>query len=121
MSNPHRDIRCKKQVLEYAKQVGNVRKTCRSVDLSVDHVRRTLHMTRPTPLPRVWRFGAFELDLHHGELLRHGVKVPLQEQPLKLLVLLVERADDLVDLVTREMIAAHLWPDAVAMTKVTCR
>ena len=64
-------------------------------------------MTRAAHLPRVLGFGIFELDLHNGELRRHGVRVPLQEQPLRLLALLLEHAGDLV---SREEIATQLWP-----------
>lgn len=65
-------------------------------------------MTNDGQLPRVWGFGVFELDLHTGELRRQGVKVPLQEQPLQLLGLLLEHAGDLI---SREEIEAQLWPD----------
>ena len=64
-------------------------------------------MTQSGQRPRILGFGAFELDLHTGELRRQGVKVPLQEQPLRLLGLLLEQADDLV---SREEIATQLWP-----------
>jgi len=43
-------------------------------------------------------------------LTREGRLVPLQEQPLELLMLLVERADTLV---TRDDIRARIWPDVV--------
>jgi DNA-binding winged helix-turn-helix (wHTH) protein len=56
------------------------------------------------------RFGVFELDLLTGELRRKGVKVPLQEQPFRLLALLVSRPGELV---TRDDLRAALWPDAV--------
>ena len=59
--------------------------------------------------PRV-RFGVFELDASTGELRRKGVKVRLQEQPFKVLSLLVSRAGELV---TREELRRALWPDAV--------
>ena len=64
-------------------------------------------MTRAVHLPRVLGFGVFELDLHNGELRRQGVRVPLQEQPLRLLGLLLDHAGDLV---SREEIATQLWP-----------
>ena len=64
-------------------------------------------MTQPGQRPRVLGFGVFELDLHTGELRRHGVKVSLQEQPLRLLGLLLEHAGDLV---TRKEIETQLWP-----------
>ena len=57
--------------------------------------------------PRILGFGVFELDLHTGELRRHGVKVPLQEQPLRLLGLLLEHPGNLVG---REEIETQLWP-----------
>ena len=58
--------------------------------------------------PQVVGFGVFELDLHTGELLRRGVKVPLQEQPVRLLGLLLEHAGELV---SREEIGTALWPE----------
>ena len=45
------------------------------------------------------RFGIFEVDLHAGELRRHGSKVKLQEQPFEVLPLLLEHPGDVV---TRE-------------------
>lgn len=56
---------------------------------------------------RMARFGAFELDLTAGELRKNGAKVRLQEQPLQVLVLLLERAGDVV---TREELRQKLWP-----------
>ncbi len=64
-------------------------------------------MTQPGQRQRVLGFGVFELDLHTGELRHHGVKVSLQEQPLRLLGLLLERPGDLV---TREEIETQLLP-----------
>jgi DNA-binding winged helix-turn-helix (wHTH) protein/tetratricopeptide (TPR) repeat protein len=55
-----------------------------------------------TPL----RFGAFELDLHSGELRRNGVKVRLADQPRQILQLLLERPGELV---TREQLRERLW------------
>ncbi|HEV3197603.1 MAG TPA: DPP IV N-terminal domain-containing protein [Bryobacteraceae bacterium] len=54
------------------------------------------------------RFGEFELDRRAGELLRRGRKVAIQQQPLRLLDVLVARAGELV---TREEIQQLLWPD----------
>jgi TolB-like protein/DNA-binding winged helix-turn-helix (wHTH) protein/Tfp pilus assembly protein PilF len=56
---------------------------------------------------RLVRFGAFEADLAAGELRRKGVKVKLQEQPFRVLVMLLERAGEVV---TREEIRQRLWP-----------
>jgi cholera toxin transcriptional activator len=56
---------------------------------------------------RVARFGVFELDLSAGELRKSGVKLRLQGQPLQVLVLLLERA---AEVVTREELQQKLWP-----------
>ncbi|HVS32171.1 MAG TPA: winged helix-turn-helix domain-containing protein [Thermoanaerobaculia bacterium] len=53
------------------------------------------------------RFGVFELDAAQGELRRDGVKVRLQDQPLRLLQVLVERPGEVV---TREELRERLWP-----------
>ena len=57
----------------------------------------------PNPL----RFGLFELDLAKGELRKRGRKVTLQEQPFKLLTLLLRRPGEVV---TREELQQALWP-----------
>ena len=57
-----------------------------------------------------FRFGDFELDPAAYELRRAGVRVRLPRQPLDLLLLLVNRAGELVP---RDEIARCLWPDAV--------
>ncbi|HVX65146.1 MAG TPA: winged helix-turn-helix domain-containing protein, partial [Bryobacteraceae bacterium] len=51
-------------------------------------------------------FGVFELDLRTGELRKHGVRIKLQEQPFKVLAMLVERPGEVV---TREEIQKRLW------------
>ncbi len=56
----------------------------------------------------VVRFGVFELDVRSGELRRSGVRVNLQEQPLRVLECLLERPGELV---TREGLRRRLWPD----------
>ena len=56
----------------------------------------------------VLRFGVFELDPGQGELRRAGRRVPLQQQPLRALVLLATRAGQVV---TRDELRAALWPD----------
>ena len=52
-------------------------------------------------------FGVFELDLRAGELHKHGLKVRLQEQPLQVLTMLLERQGEIV---TREELQRKLWP-----------
>jgi TolB-like protein/DNA-binding winged helix-turn-helix (wHTH) protein/tetratricopeptide (TPR) repeat protein len=54
------------------------------------------------------RFGVFEADLQSGELTRRGRRVRLQEQPLSVLVMLLQRPGELV---TREELQSRLWPD----------
>ena len=51
-------------------------------------------------------FGPYRLDLNSGELYRSDLPVKLQPQPAKLLVLLVERAGELV---TRDEIRRSVW------------
>ena len=64
-------------------------------------------MNSAGPLPRITRFGDFEADLHAGELHRHGVRIKLQEQPLQILIMLLEKAGDVV---SREEFRQALWP-----------
>jgi Tol biopolymer transport system component/DNA-binding winged helix-turn-helix (wHTH) protein len=54
----------------------------------------------------VFRFGTFELDLSTGELTHNGRRVALQDQPARVLCLLVSRAGQLV---TREELRRTLW------------
>jgi len=54
----------------------------------------------------VLRFGIFEVDLRNGELRKGGVLVKLQQQPFKVLALLVTRPGDVV---TREELRCQIW------------
>src|SRR5262244_1006966 len=56
---------------------------------------------------RIIRFGAFELDRHAGELRKQGLKIRLQEQPLRILQMLLESPGRLV---SREELRTALWP-----------
>src|SRR5438552_19068618 len=53
------------------------------------------------------RFGTFELDVGAGELRKQGVKIKLQEQPVRILELLLAHPGQLV---TREELRSRLWP-----------
>lgn len=53
------------------------------------------------------RFGAYEVDLRAGELLKEGRKIKLQIQPFQVLSLLLEHAGEVV---TREELQKKLWP-----------
>jgi TolB-like protein/Flp pilus assembly protein TadD len=55
-------------------------------------------------------FGEFEIDSDATELRRSGTAVKLQRQPLKVLLLLIQRAGDLL---TREQIEHEIWGDQV--------
>ena len=61
----------------------------------------------PNYSDRIARFGVFELDLGAAELRKNGAKLRLQEQPFRVLALLLERAGDVV---TREELRQKLWP-----------
>jgi Tol biopolymer transport system component/DNA-binding winged helix-turn-helix (wHTH) protein len=66
---------------------------------------------RPTPEPgtarRIVRFAVFEFDLETGELRKHGLRIKLQGQPIRVLTMLIERAGDVV---AREELQKRLWP-----------
>jgi serine/threonine protein kinase len=58
------------------------------------------------------RFGEFELEVRSAELRRNGVKVRLQEQPFRLLSMLLERPGEVV---YRDEIRKRLWPNGTAV------
>ena len=60
-----------------------------------------------SPLPRVLRFGIYEIDVRAGELRKDGVKLRLQEQPFQVLCVLLEHPSEVV---TREELRNRLWP-----------
>jgi Tol biopolymer transport system component/DNA-binding winged helix-turn-helix (wHTH) protein len=62
----------------------------------------------PDPTAQKIRFEAFELDRQTGELYQNGTKLKLQGQPIAVLTLLLEHPGELV---TREEIRKHLWPE----------
>src|SRR5690242_14685599 len=53
------------------------------------------------------RFGVFELDLSSGELFKSGRRLRLQEQPFRILSLLLEQPGSVT---TRERLKQTLWP-----------
>src|ERR1700748_224906 len=57
---------------------------------------------------RTIRFGAFEADLHSGEDRKSGNRIKLQDQPFKVLQILLERPGNLV---TREELQSRIWPN----------
>jgi DNA-binding winged helix-turn-helix (wHTH) protein len=58
-------------------------------------------------MPRRFQFGLYELDTAARELRKNGNKVRLQEQPLQVLISLLERPQEVV---TREELRQRLWP-----------
>lgn len=55
---------------------------------------------------KIFRFGSFEADINEGKLTKSGIRIRLQEQPFRILALLLENAGQLV---TREQIRQELW------------
>ncbi|MFZ0734820.1 MAG: winged helix-turn-helix domain-containing protein, partial [Candidatus Sulfotelmatobacter sp.] len=53
------------------------------------------------------RFDVFEVDICAGELLKEGQKIKLQEQPFRVLFLLLQRSGEVV---TRDQLRQELWP-----------
>jgi TolB-like protein/DNA-binding winged helix-turn-helix (wHTH) protein/Tfp pilus assembly protein PilF len=62
---------------------------------------------RPSSKVPVYRFGTYELDATTGELKSGAEKQQLQDQPLQVLLALLEHPGELV---TREQLVARLWP-----------
>jgi len=65
----------------------------------------------PTTLPqerRLYRFGLYEVDLEQATLSRQGTLIKLQEQPFRILTLLLEAAGEVV---SREELRKNIWPE----------
>jgi DNA-binding winged helix-turn-helix (wHTH) protein/tetratricopeptide (TPR) repeat protein len=58
------------------------------------------------PIRSILKFGPFEVDPSLGELRKDGVRIPIQEKPLRVLTALMERRGDLV---TRAELHQRLW------------
>jgi len=56
----------------------------------------------------VFRFGLFEADPDSKKLTRSGVPIKIQEQPFRLLLLLLERSGEII---TRDEMRQALWPE----------
>src|SRR6266853_5678448 len=63
-------------------------------------------MGAPVLTRRLYRFGLFSADAESGRLLREGIRVKLQDQPFRILCLLLEHAGQVV---TREELRQSLW------------
>src|SRR5215469_907596 len=56
----------------------------------------------------VVRFGTYEVSLRSGEVRKSGLQIRVQQQPMKLLQILLERQGEVV---TREELRGRVWPD----------
>jgi TolB-like protein/DNA-binding winged helix-turn-helix (wHTH) protein/Tfp pilus assembly protein PilF len=65
-------------------------------------------MKQPAISSRLVRFGIYEVDLGTNELRKQGRKIKLQEQPCRILAILLEQRGEVV---TREELRKRLWSD----------
>jgi TolB-like protein/DNA-binding winged helix-turn-helix (wHTH) protein/Flp pilus assembly protein TadD len=63
----------------------------------------TMEPARPTS---VVRFGTYEVSFESGEVRKAGLRIKVQQQPMKLLELLLERPGEVV---TREELRSRIW------------
>jgi DNA-binding winged helix-turn-helix (wHTH) protein len=63
-------------------------------------------MPQPAPGAAILRFDVYTLDLRAGELFKSGRQIKLQEQPFRILTILLEHPGELV---TREELRQRLW------------
>jgi len=63
---------------------------------------------KATTKRRVYRFGLFEADLELGTLTRQATPVKLQEQPFRILALLLESSGEIV---SRDDLRRSIWPE----------
>jgi TolB-like protein/DNA-binding winged helix-turn-helix (wHTH) protein/Tfp pilus assembly protein PilF len=64
-------------------------------------------MESPPP-HSVVRFGTYEVSLQSGEVRKAGLRIRVQQQPLKLLEILLEHPGEVV---TREELRSRVWPN----------
>ena len=67
--------------------------------------KRTMEPLRPTS---VVRFGTYEVSLQSGEVRKAGLRIRVQQQPMKLLEILLERPGEVI---TREELRSRVWTD----------
>jgi serine/threonine protein kinase len=63
---------------------------------------------RAIPPARTIRFGPFELDVRTAELRKHGIRIRLNEQPFRILFMLLDHPGEVI---LREEIRQALWPN----------
>src|SRR5271167_5014956 len=62
----------------------------------------------PSRPASIVRFGTYELSLQSGEVRKAGVRIRVQQQPMKLLEILLERPGEVI---TREELRSRVWTD----------
>jgi DNA-binding winged helix-turn-helix (wHTH) protein len=60
------------------------------------------------PPNSVVRFGTYEVSLQSGEVRKAGLRIRVQQQPMKLLEILLEHPGEVV---TREELRSRVWPN----------
>jgi TolB-like protein/DNA-binding winged helix-turn-helix (wHTH) protein/Tfp pilus assembly protein PilF len=65
------------------------------------------NMTAPASSSRKLQTGLFEIDLSSGQVHKNGRRLPLQEQPFRVLAMLLERPGEVV---TRQELQTRIWP-----------
>src|SRR4051812_35958677 len=87
---------------------------CLSRNISQPWVRKHAKLSaqwgrmEPTRQASVVRFGTYEIALQSGELRKAGLRIKVQQQPLRLLEILVEHPGEVV---TREELRSRIWPN----------
>ena len=66
------------------------------------------NMAQPPSTSAILKFDAYALDLRAGELFKNGKKIKIQEQPVQILAMLLERPGEVV---TREELRERLWSE----------
>src|SRR5690348_12321315 len=65
-------------------------------------------MERTAAPATLFRFGLFEADAARGTLTRNAARVRIQDQPFRVLILLLEKPGEIV---SREVLRQKLWPE----------
>src|SRR5436190_5867421 len=65
-------------------------------------------MERTVASANIFRFGLFQADAASGTLTRNGLRIKLQDQPFRVLLVLLERP---AEIVTREELRQKLWAE----------
>jgi eukaryotic-like serine/threonine-protein kinase len=65
-------------------------------------------MERVLASANIFRFGLFEADAARGTLTRSGLRVKVQDQPFRVLLVLLERPGEIV---SRDELRQKLWPE----------